>query len=326
MTTKERTLLAWMAEQFYCNGVSQAEIAKKLRSSKATVCRQLRRAVEEGIIRFEITVPTVNDGALERKLEERFGLRRAFVVESGPDEEGGDIDALGRAGALFLQEILKDGDVFGVSGGSATNAVIDHLDAEHCRQRIEVLQLSGVFSSLSPKTAFFVAQSMARKFNCAWSPLLLPAVADSSDSRDILMSGSSFQELEEKFKRINVAMFGVGSLLGEKPDSELYRNGHIDEGELARLREEGAVGVLLSHIIGAAGQRVTSPISERIISMPLENLKKVEICVGIAGGAAKVLPILSVLKGGWINHLVTDSKTALALLDAAQPTGGNSVD
>ena len=58
--------------------------------------------MEEGIIRFEITVPTVNDGALERKLEERFGLRRAFVVESGPDEEGGDIDALGRAGPSGL--------------------------------------------------------------------------------------------------------------------------------------------------------------------------------------------------------------------------------
>ena len=44
MDVNEEQLLAWMAEEFYCNGVSQVELSNKMRVSKATVSRMLKKA------------------------------------------------------------------------------------------------------------------------------------------------------------------------------------------------------------------------------------------------------------------------------------------
>ena len=66
MDVNEEQLLAWMAEEFYCNGVSQVELSNKMRVSKATVSRMLKKAVRENIIKFEISVPKIMDVSLER--------------------------------------------------------------------------------------------------------------------------------------------------------------------------------------------------------------------------------------------------------------------
>ena len=62
------------------------------------------------------------------------------------------------------------------------------------------------------------------------------------------------------------------------------------------------------------GARVESDVDRRVIGVTLEQLRKADRSVGIAGGARKYDAIHGALKGAWINVLITDSTTAERLL------------
>jgi DNA-binding transcriptional regulator LsrR (DeoR family) len=53
---------------------------------------------------------------------------------------------------------------------------------------------------------------------------------------------------------------------------------------------------------------------ERVIGLNLQDLKKIKIVIGIAGGSRKMAAISGALKGELINVLITDERTAKAVL------------
>jgi DNA-binding transcriptional regulator LsrR (DeoR family) len=57
---------------------------------------------------------------------------------------------------------------------------------------------------------------------------------------------------------------------------------------------------------------------KRVIGLNLQDLKKIEIVIGIAAGSDKTAAICGALKGELLNVLITDEITAKAVL--ASPT------
>ncbi|MEG1505747.1 MAG: sugar-binding domain-containing protein, partial [Lachnospiraceae bacterium] len=160
---------------------------------------------------------------------------------------------------------------------------------------------------------------MAQKYEkCILHPILLPTIVGTVESKNVIKDDMHYQKTQEFFKKINVAILGIGSIMGDIPDSALYRNGYITEQELRLLQSEGAVGVVLSNFIDANGNPVKSSITDRIISMTLNEVKKVPHSILVANGQNKVIPVLAALKAKYINVLITDSDTARSILKAAQ--------
>ena len=62
------------------------------------------------------------------------------------------------------------------------------------------------------------------------------------------------------------------------------------------------------------GKRVQSRTDSNLVGIELDDLRAVSWSVLVAGGAAKVEPMLGGLHGGYFNTLVTDDETADALL------------
>ena len=51
------------------------------------------------------------------------------------------------------------------------------------------------------------------------------------------------------------------------------------------------------------------------MSTSLEDLRKLENVIGVAGGPSKVDAILAALRGGYLDILITDEDTAQVLLE-----------
>jgi DNA-binding transcriptional regulator LsrR (DeoR family) len=49
--------------------------------------------------------------------------------------------------------------------------------------------------------------------------------------------------------------------------------------------------------------------------MPIEQLKKVQKRIGIAGGSQKAQAVMGAIKGGFLNILITDLDCAKALIE-----------
>ena len=75
-------------------------------------------------------------------------------------------------------------------------------------------------------------------------------------------------------------------------------------------RKKGGTGEILSHVVDKDGKLVKDEFEEHLLSLDLEEFKKIPIRVGVAYGLDKKEAILGVLRGGYVNVLITDEKVA----------------
>jgi DNA-binding transcriptional regulator LsrR (DeoR family) len=110
-----------------------------------------------------------------------------------------------------------------------------------------------------------------------------------------------------------MAIVGVGSI---EPSDLLAVSGNAFPPEdRDRLLAAGAGGDICHHLITVDGTDVTGELGERTIAIPVSDYRAIARRIGIAGGRRKHEPILGALTGGWINVLITDVRTAEALVD-----------
>jgi len=138
-----------------------------------------------------------------------------------------------------------------------------------------------------------------------------PGVAGSADAARIYIDDPFVRSAVEKFDHVTLALVGIGTL---EPSTLLASSGNIFSAEeLDLLRARSAVGDICLRFFDRQGQRVLTPLDERVIGMRPDQLRKVARSVGIAGGRRKHDAIRGALSGGWINVLITDRWTAEAL-------------
>ena len=97
----------------------------------------------------------------------------------------------------------------------------------------------------------------------------------------------------------------------------------MDAGLLERLESKHAAGDICGHFFDAAGDICDRALDDRLLAVSRENLRSKPLSIGVAGGAGKVAAIRAALKGKWCNVLVTDEKTASAVLANRRETAAD---
>ncbi|MDD3776660.1 MAG: sugar-binding transcriptional regulator [Actinomycetota bacterium] len=311
--TYDIKLMVKVASLYYREGLTQEDISNKLKISKYQVNRILKRAVNIGVVQINIIDPTRGLSSLEEKLEKKFGLKRAIVVENNGLSDIELKNKMGQAAANYLLEIIKDGDVIGVSWGTTINEVINHLPSK-INKEVEVVQITGGIHQLSVDlNCHDIARRFAARFGVNPHLLYAPAIVDSQESHDLFINESSIKKTTDFFDKITIALVGIGALF-PKMISTLIKTGHIPAGDLEMLREEGAIGDVFSHFFDIEGHICDSSLSGRLIAMPAHMLHQVPYSIGVAGDKLKADAIYGAVKGKLINILITDSKAAELVL------------
>lgn len=81
------------------------------------------------------------------------------------------------------------------------------------------------------------------------------------------------------------------------------------------LHEAGAVGEISFRFYDRDGKPVLTPLNDRVLGITLEDLRKANRVMALAGGQAKTEAIRGALKLGIIDVMVTDRFTAARLTD-----------
>ncbi len=120
----------------------------------------------------------------------------------------------------------------------------------------------------------------------------------------------------KRFDQVSLALVGIGSV---DPSQLLALSGNVfSPEELDQLRQQGAVGDVCLRFFDVNGNPIENALDNRVIGMQLEQLRKVERSVGIAGGKRKFEAIRGALRGKLINVLITDRRTAERLIEGAK--------
>jgi len=311
--------MARVARMYYQQGLRQPQIAEQLDLSQATISRLLRRAERHGIVRITISVPAGAYPELEEALTARYGLKEAIVADGVSEDEEQILRDVGSAAAYYVETTIRPGEVVGISSWSATLlAMVDALQPLPASIRTEVVQiLGGVGNPAAEGHATHLSRRLATLINGNVTLLPAPGILGSADARRILTEDPFVREALARFERVSLALVGIGAV---EPSRLLAASGNtFSAEELGALQVQGAVGDICLRFFDAQGAPVLTPLNERVVSMGLEELRRVRRAVGIAGGRRKLAAIRGALEGRWINVLITDHQTARELVSEVVP-------
>ena len=302
MDEKTYTLATKAAWYYYMENYTQHQIAEAMGLSRAKVIRLLEDAKTDSIIQFNFRKDDSTRVSLEKNLIAAYGLNDAFVVPT-PLNEAALTHTISRAAALYVSDHLRPGGYLNIGYGDTVSSMLGYLAKEH-EDPINVVSMTGGVSYYLPSVS-----STAYAMHLFLIPS--PLIVSSSEVRDALLGEKSIQEIYAMTEHADMSVVGIGAAV---EGATVLRNGIIRESELAILKMQGSVGDVLNHFYDSEGNPITTEIENRTISTDIEKLRTMKNVVGVAGGSEKVAAIKAVLRGGYLNVLVTDSKTAEELL------------
>ncbi len=305
---RNRMRIAWM---YYVEGLTQNEIADRLGIGRVTVVRNINEALKQREVKIWITGGVAECLDLEAQLKARFGLADAVVVPE-PAEPGHVNKAIGFAAGMYVTDQLTDNFCLGVGWGATLYESLQTLSPRELNNVEVVSLLGGIVQARRFNPAEFAWQ-FANTVGADCYLLTAPAVVDSPETRRALIERCGLDGVLNRADNMNMALVSVGTMSAL---STSFRFGFMSEADRQSLVAANAVGDLLYHFFDAEGRIVDHPINARVMSMPIERLRKVPRRVLISGGNDKVPALLAGMKLSAANVLITNEDTARALLEA----------
>lgn len=298
---------AWLA---YIGGLKQDEIARIMGISRQSAQRLVSQAMAAGLVKVRIDHPVARCMDLAARIEARFGLSLCRVVPSLQSPEASGL-AVSHATGDLIEAHLSRGEplVIGLGTGRTLRAAVEHmphLDGGACK----IVSLTG---NISPdgSTAFFnVLFTIADKVRAATYPMPLPVIAASAAERDALLNQKTLATTRSLSLQTDVRFIGIGPMGDAAP---LLVDGFITQQDLDRLRTKGAVGEIVGHVYDANGDFLDDEINTRVSSVEMPSDPPAHT-IAAAHGPGKIAAIQGALRGRRITGLITDERTAEALL------------
>lgn len=305
-------LLTKVANLYYVEKLTEQEISTRLGISRPKVSRLLKKALDEGIV--EIRINSNNDLTfMEKDLEKKYDLKEAVVIDYQNEENNLLKKELGKAAAELLTRIIKDGDIVGLAWGTTVASIPQYLKTNNKMSKCLFVPLvAGLGQASYEIQSNNITIEFAKKFGAKWQLLHAPAIVENMKVKESILSDSMVRKSLEIASHADIAVVGIG---GSINTSTILSSGYFGNDEINELNKEGAVGDICSRFFDINGNPCKrAEINNRIIGISLDQLKKIKCVVGIAGGKNKIQAILSVLKGGYLDILITDSLTAMEIL------------
>jgi DNA-binding transcriptional regulator LsrR (DeoR family) len=290
-----------VAVLYYLEDATQAEIAARLNTSRATVSRALSEARRQGIVHIEVTHPGPHvDSDLAEQVAAALGIEAVHLFPDTAPEVLGSAVGPALSEALGAAD-LSSGDVVLVSSGKSLWTA----------SRTDLLPLPGVLvaptvgGNLEPEP-WYQTNEITRQFasRIGGQPAFLHAPAlPGAALHESLMQDPAITRIFDMWSRARCAVLGVGAPLttGRSIPAFVPRDAAV-------LSE--AVGDICSRFYDRHGEPVAFPGSERLVATTLERLREIPVGIAVAYGEEKVISIRAGARGRLFNRLVTDVSTA----------------
>lgn len=315
---EEVELLARAVSLAFDHELSETAIGEQLGVSRSKVSRLLGRARELGVVDLP------RDVRLEGELLERFaefGLTDASVLSTS--KIGGEyaLPMLGRLAAKHVESRMANEAVVGLGWGTAVHATVQAITTRQVRN-VKVVQVIGAVGSTDPRIdGPDLARQFAERVGGSYFYIHAPLIVENAYVRETLMADRRTREALDLARAAPLALVGIGSV--DHRASCLTRAGFMSSEELSEIAAQGSVGDFCGYQLDAAGRVMDLPINDRVVAVPVADLRAIPCVVAVAVGIAKAPTVVAALRGGFVEVVaLTDVLAAqvLALADGAPPT------
>ncbi len=300
-----RARIAWC---YFVGGLTQQQIADRLRITRLRVNKIIGQIRAEGSVRVDLRLPLAECIDLEEKLKARFNLEDVNVTPSLPDyiEQQRTI---GEAAGMMLDSLIQGYKGIGVGWGRTLSFSVRRITAKQPAGSWVVGLMGGVTRGSGTNT-FEVSTALAQALDVECHYLTAPIYCSSMESRAALLMHEELADVIRRAEEAQVALVSCGDLSARSPITPInIVREHLDE-----LIELGGIGEILGCFLDKDGGVISHHVNESIIALPLVKLKNKPVSILASGGRNKVNIIRAILRGKYINRLVTDEDVARRLL------------
>ncbi len=308
---ERKRLLIKVCNFYYIDGLNQQEISDKLGISRPQISRMLSQAKTEGIVNITIKNPYSEEEKYEKELIKTFGIQAAVVIDTAEAKQEEVNRCLGDSATVLLESMLKDNSVLGIMAGISMNSVSEEM-VYFQRKNLSIVPLVGGWGPDGERwQANLNVSNIGEKLRCKYLQLNAPAFVASKKTRDALLEEPIISDVLDVARNSTVALVGIGQI---SENATIMRAGFFDNCEFNELKKNGAVASLCNSFINERGECIDFTASSRMIGITAEELKKITQVIAIASGDEKISAITAVLRGGWIDVLITNLSTAKEIL------------
>jgi deoxyribonucleoside regulator len=277
--------------------------------SRPAVSKILSEARIRGIVRIEIKSPLMSDDSLLKQLCEGYNLKGGLVVPSGSSDGKLITQLIISQASLYFAKLLLDVNNIGIGWGDTMGRLVDGLNGIS-----PGIQKTGhvcpVIGSAPNDIKWYQTNELARAFaeKTGYLPYYLhaPAFPVSLKNKKLFENTLEYQEISKLWHELDVVILGIGTYPSVPDQATAARFGNL-------LRDKKAVGMIATYYFDKEGHIIKSK-DDIVIRIPLEALKRVAKIFVIGGGEKKINSIRGTLKTGLVTHLITDDRTAQALV------------
>ncbi len=301
------TRAAWL---HYGGGLSQTDVAKRLNVTKVKAHRLINKANQDGVVKVSFDGEIAECAALEMLLSENCGLSYCEVVPD-LDETGLPVRALGLGGASFLSREIANTEnkVIGLGNGRTLSACIRNM-ASTSTPNTKFVSLMGGLTRNFAANPHDVMHRLAEKTGAEAYFMPVPFFANSNEDRDVMLAQRGVPEVMSMAAGADLKFVGIGTA---DDNAQTVLAGVITPENMEAIRAQGGTGELIGHFFDLDGNPVNTELSDRTLSIGLEDMKTGRV-IAVAGGEDKINSIWAILKSGLLDGLITDERTAKTLV------------
>ena len=225
------------------------------------------------------------------------------MVPTNPDVEGVN-ETIAKAAAMYISDRIDENTYINIGYGDTPGRVLNNL-AMISEKPITCISLTGGVNYYLPNTH-------SQTFNARLFLIPAPLLASSSTLAHAMRQEASVTEISRMALLSGITVVGIG---GMSEEATIFKSGILSKNDLLYLKMQGAVGDLLSHFLDENGNLLNHDVEDRLISASLDTIKNLDNVIGVAAGNSKVSAIRAVLRGAYLDVLITDEHTAQQLLE-----------
>jgi deoxyribonucleoside regulator len=310
-------LMVKVAKMYYLEGFKQEDIGKKIGISRSLISVLIREAKETGIVEINVRDPSLNNERVSEGLMEFFPRTEIVVIPTSSRDLNARRSLVAQRAADILAKTLEGGETIGLAWGRTCFDLVLSMNQRGFDRAPSVVPLIGGSHQKAP---YFQINEMVRQLaeRVGGTPLFLhaPALVGDRVELDMYLNSSAMQAIRQAWQAMDIVITGIGAF--SQPGAS-DRESYSGETEVFRqLKPQDAVGDLCARYYDRSGEFLIDGYYERLVGIPVEDLRRAKSMLVMATGIEKAEAILGALRTSLVGMLVMDESTAKAVLALLQ--------
>ncbi len=302
MDVERMQKLVTVGKMYYEDNMNQSQIAKALGVSRPLVSILLSDAKELGIVEIKINSPFEMDNNIMRVLCKTYNMKGGSLI-NGVNSKSMTEKMIVKSSCDFIKKNANQGEYIGISWGNMIGDIVKFMETQD-----EKLMINGNVCSLVGNSATanknYHTDEMCRAFGqaagCEPHFALAPAFYETKEELESVSKLEFFGKIQQSWEKVNFAIVNIENHPSVPDLATASRFGR-------KLKD--AVGHMVSYYYDKDGNIIENE-NDVVYRIPLEQLKKADIVMGICRCNITADNLIGALKTNIITHVFVDQQIA----------------